>query len=273
MDKAIIYGAFEFMGFYFCKGFLEKGYEVTGIHLDDSVENYIEEKKFEIGRNANFTEKSVEGVDCGDTSNSLIILTLYDLFMGSKEKLLKSQTLNKQLFQNKNNNNQVVCLLPIQLLNRSLESDGVNDLRVFLKNIEGRGEMMQVYYLPSIFGPWQPSTFVFQKSMLNILKENEKQSQSREWKMDAVFVEDAIKTIIEKIELGGTGQFILESGATNQWEECANFLNIDLKFRQIEVQEEVTLGDQIVRLPIRNGTAISDSLTMQKEHLKHLQCL
>jgi hypothetical protein len=272
MDKATIFGAFEFVGFYFCKEFLERGYEVTGILGDQSAENYTEEKRLEIGRNANFTEKRIEGLENEDTSNSLIILSLYDLFMGSTEKLLNSQALNKWLFQNRDNHVQIVCLLPIQLLNQSLQSESVNDLRTFLENIEGKGKTLQFYYLPSIFGPWQPSAFVFQKSMLNLFRENEEQNQLREWRMDAIFVEDAVKTMIEKIESDCSGQFLLESGLTNQWEECANFLNIDLKFRQLTEQWQLTLEDHIVRLPVRNRTPIFDSLTRQREHLKHLQC-
>jgi hypothetical protein len=276
MDKAIIFGAFEFVGFYLCKEFLEKGYEVTGILLDHSAKNDVEEKRFEFGRNANFKEKTIEewgGFEYDDTSNSLIILSLYDLFMGSKEKVLNCEVLNKPLFQNNGNENQLICLLPVQILNQSLHSNEMNDLRPFLEKIKEIRKPIQFYYLPSIFGPWQPNEFVFQKSMLNILKENEEQRQKREWMMDAIFVEDAIKTIIDKIETGGSGKFILESGLTNHWEECANFLKINPQFRQSTEPQELILDDHIIRLTVQNVTPISDSLTMQRDHLKYLQSL
>lgn len=279
MDKAVIFGVYEFVGFYLCKELLEQGYEVKGILFNPSTDAYIEEKRLEIGRNANFTEKIIgewEELEHEDESPSLIIISIYDLFMGYKEKLLNSEAMNKRFFQQidnrKGNQNQIVCLLPIQLLVQSIHSDGINDLRFFLEKLKGMGKGVQYYYLPSIFGPWQPATFFFQKSMLNILKENVEQTDIREWSMDAVFIEDAINTIIKNMKSGNVGHFVLESGLTNQWKECADWLNIDPQFRYLAEREDLILDDHMVRLPVINLTPISDSLTKQREHLKNYSC-
>jgi hypothetical protein len=280
MDKAIVFGVYEFVGFHLSKKLLERGYEVKGILFDSSGCN-VEEKRLEVGRNANLTEKEWENWDGfkfeqEDEKPSLIILSLYDLFMASKEKLLNSETINKWFFliDNKEGHQyQIVCLLPIQLLAISIGQDGLKELRFFLEKIKEQGKNVQYYYLPSIFGPWQPDTFLFQKFMLNNLNENVVLSESREWRKDAVFVEDAIDTMIEKIESGSIGQFVLKSGKSNRWDECADFLNIDPKFRYIAERGDLILDDQIVQLSVKNVTPISDSLTKQKEHLNYLTCL
>jgi hypothetical protein len=267
MDKVIIFGSYEFVGFHLCKEFLEKGYEVTGILLDHSKESYIDEKRLEIGRNANFIDKTVYEPVEEDTTHSLMIFSLYDLFMGSKEKLINSDDLRKIIFKTFDTRNQIAYLLPIQLLSQSYHSQ---DLKLFLENMKEFGENPQFYYLPSIFGPWQPITFLFQKSMLNLLKENDEINTIREWRMDAIYVKDAVKTIMDNMILGNEGHFLLESDVPNHWEDCADFLEIDPQFRGFKGHEKLELGKHIIHLPVKQGTHFADALRMQRKHLKNV---
>ena len=67
MDKVIIVGTYEFIGFQLCLSLLEQGREVIGIHLNtNSKDPFLEEKRFEIGRNSNFTEQDETYFDSFD---------------------------------------------------------------------------------------------------------------------------------------------------------------------------------------------------------------
>lgn len=272
MDKAIILGAYGFVGFHLCKEILEKGFEVTGILLDHSNDRYIEEKRMEIGRNANFTEKIIEeweGEDFEDDSHALIIFSLYDYLIGTKEISFNCKCMWYMMEQNLDQG-QFVFLLPIQLL---AETDHGKEMNELIKNIRGIKKGLQVYYLPSIFGPWQPETFLFQKSLLNILKEEREENGIKEWKMDAIFVEDGVKTLMASIESEAQGHFSLESGVSNQWEACADLLKIDQQFRQGTKDEDFILSEQITRLPVKTITPISEAISKQKKHVEYLSII
>lgn len=60
MDRAVILGTFEFIGFSLCKNLLDQGCEIDGIHFDKEQDDaLIHEKRLTIGRNANFNEKTI----------------------------------------------------------------------------------------------------------------------------------------------------------------------------------------------------------------------
>lgn len=77
MKKAIVFGAYQFLGFHICGALLEEGEEIIGvsfpnIHVDD-----IEDKRMEIGRNANFSEISWNHLDSilQDSHSDFLFLT------------------------------------------------------------------------------------------------------------------------------------------------------------------------------------------------------
>ena len=59
MDKILVLGALEELGFEMTTCLLEEGYEVCGIHLQTGEEVVYDERRLEIGRNANFSEISL----------------------------------------------------------------------------------------------------------------------------------------------------------------------------------------------------------------------
>lgn len=56
MDKVLVLGALEELGFEMTASLLEEGYEVSGIHLEIGNETKYNLRRMEIGRNANFEE-------------------------------------------------------------------------------------------------------------------------------------------------------------------------------------------------------------------------
>lgn len=56
MDKVLVLGTLEELGFEMTTSLLEEGYEVCGIHLQLGEEKIYNERRLKIGRNANFEE-------------------------------------------------------------------------------------------------------------------------------------------------------------------------------------------------------------------------
>ncbi|MEM5594163.1 hypothetical protein AAHH67_24715 [Niallia circulans] len=60
MKKAVIFGVYQFVGFHICSTLLEEGEEIIGISYPEISIEDLEDKRMEIGRNANFSEKSLD---------------------------------------------------------------------------------------------------------------------------------------------------------------------------------------------------------------------
>src|SRR5688500_1502068 len=122
MDKVVIVGVFGFVNFHVCKALLDKGIEVRGVQIeteDDS--DILIEKRLEIGRNANFTEVSLGYILNDSYDNETIVLSVYDLYMRYKEEYLLKEDMLFNLIS-KNNWEQIVILVPSQMLTNAFES-------------------------------------------------------------------------------------------------------------------------------------------------------
>ncbi|MFC0417302.1 hypothetical protein ACFFHH_17985 [Cytobacillus solani] len=121
MDRAVIIGTYESLGFRFCTSLLEEGYEVTGIHYRNMDEELVEEKRMEIGRNANFQEVlQMEWLPPAEIQEQTLIIIDFNYFYLRKPgcSLEISEHLEKFLVHNdkkiKDTQSKVICLLPIE---------------------------------------------------------------------------------------------------------------------------------------------------------------
>lgn len=275
MDKVILFGVFDFINFHVCKTLLEKGIEVKGIHVEniDRVP-YLDEKRFEIGRNANFYEQSIMEWNNQHDSGETIVFSLYDLYMNGKEDILRNEAVTKPILdllkQNQEKSTIASFLLPAQMAVYPLDERAFRPLRDFLQQSLAVKQELQLIYLPSIYGPWQPQTFLFQRAILTKMNLQENLTEIREGTMDALFVEDAIETMVEIIDSRIPGSYLIESGKKNHWQRCAAYLNIDNNPGK-KNKLELDLGkEEIKRVPIKNVTSIDDSLTKQTIHWQRL---
>jgi hypothetical protein len=272
MDKAIILNVFDFVSFHVCKTLLEKGIEVKGIHVEDSEkEPFSEEKRLEIGRNANFEEQSLlswANQENRDTTNTTIIFSLYDLFMLYKESVLQKEAVTKPILNLMERSDDIAIILPSQMLTSSLNSQELTDLQGFLDQAVRFKKNLQFLYLPTVYGPWQPETFLFQQSLLTELNRNEEFKGIREETIDAIYIDDAIESIIQIISAGKPDRYLLESGRKKHWDRCAAFLNLDENI--VKRREMGQINSQIVTVTVKRVTSISGSLAKQKEHTQRL---
>lgn len=270
MDKVSMIGGYGFVDFNLCKNLLENGYEVNVFLFDRIIGENIEEKRMQIGRNANFNEYLLnewEGKTAED-AYSTIILSLYDLFMEYKENILLKNDRNKQkLLQQISKCNRIVLLVPIQVL---LVDMKYKKMKEFIGLLEGLHAGIQIFYLPTIYGPWQPATFLFQKSLLSDGGVSEDGIPQREWRNDAIFIEDVLEPILITVETGVEGHYLLESGISDRWNECADFLKINKINREIIEENELTIGSYIHRIQVNSITPIAESFEKQKDHIAKL---
>jgi hypothetical protein len=274
MDKAIIFGVFDFVSFHVCKSLLNKGLVVNGVHIEEMNKiHLLDDKRLEVGRNSNFSEKSLfEWVnDRGqDNIKTTLVFSIYDLYMLKKETILQNESVTRPIFQyierNQSNMN-FIFILPIQMLTRTFKE---KEIEGFLGKVKGVSKNAQLFYLPAIYGPWQPSTFLFQQVIFSELQKTVITDVEREWTKDALFIDDAMESISEIIETGKPGSYMLESGRKNHWFRCAEYLNVNENQANSSSREPLQVDNQLVRVSVKEVTPIPDSIKRQMEHVQRL---
>jgi len=249
---------------------------VKGVGLSDLPLPFIEAKRLEVGRNANFHELSFLewGTDSKVPDPHMLIIPLYDFFMLKKEEILLNHTVTETILQYVEENKQLLqCLflLPIQYLHHEKENGQVT---AFVRQINELAVNAQLIYLPSLYGPWQPEVFFYQKIITSSINNGcDIAISEREWIDDTVYIEDAVAAIMDIINSGKSGGYLIESGKKDYWQECAAYLTSTNK-----VDVTITPGSQlvpfiendIIRVSVKHVTPVSESLLLQQKHFERL---
>jgi hypothetical protein len=268
MDKVLLFDVFDFVSFHICKSLLNKGIEVKGIHAAGLfADPFHEQKRDEIGRNANFEEINLDSnTDIEKLrGNGTFIISFYDIYMLHKESLLEKIPLGSLLENCGEAKTKFVFLLPVQMISGTNHSVK-KEMDKFINDVKGISNQVKCIYLPALYGTWQPATFLFQQSILARLKIPFKQKDIRESTIDAVFIDDAMDSLIQVINDSQPGKYVLISGKQNQWEKCAAFLNIDNHAQN----EPCALSEDIIKVIPKRLTKISESLEKQTQHTRFL---
>jgi hypothetical protein len=202
--------------------------------------------------------------------NTCLFFSIYDLYMGKREQILQNQATIKPIIeyieQNKNKV-KIVFILPVQMLTKTFEG---NEIEEFLGRIKNLVSNTQAVYLPAIYGPWQPSAFLFQQVIVSKLQKAEFMYDKREWTDDVLFIEDALNSILEILETKKPGSYLLESGRENQWNRCAAFLKVIENVGDITSTESLKVNASIEKVVVKKVTPIIESMMTQMEHVKQL---
>jgi hypothetical protein len=275
MDKAVIINVFDFVSFHVCKTMLDKGIEVKGVKIEngETKNEYTEEKRLEIGRNANFQECSLEDwLKNPPERGTITLMSLYDLYMTNNERTIQGSSVMEPIIdylkRSKDISRMISLLIPSQFLSTELSSPAEVEMENFLNSIKELNTNLQLIYLPTIYGPWQPSTFVFQHSILSKLKRMGDFEEIREETRDALFVNDTVNSLMDIMESKKHGSYLLESGKDNQWTLCAEFLKIEERFLNVKKNHDFNKAHSKVK--VREGTLYSDALLEQINHTNRL---
>ena len=271
MERATILGIYDFIGYSLCRHMLDLGVEIIGIQPEGSKEDYYtEEKRLEIGRNANFTEIGLHDWDVKGAEGFLFVSLFESLLSRNNIDDLMEALLSK-LEDRHLKRLPTVIILPACFAqeNRDLsEAEAkVNML------ISSRGSNMLAIHLPTIYGPWQPEECFFQQAISQSLNGDKRVPElgKREWTHDCLYIDDAVKTIKEMAQSGNKGQYILSSGEQNRWLECAGeLLGKDIDLLRNEIAAPV-IKKSVKYKTVERNEQISKGLSRQKEQFNRIQ--
>lgn len=261
MDKAIIVGTYEFIGFHLCQSLLEQGVEVIGIHIPTNEDIFLEEKQLSIARNGNFTEKEESYLYSLEPNqkNTVCFIDYFSYFMMHKEEQL--ETLLKW-WNELENPLPTVLVLPIHFCLIEKETNSEN----FLCSLMNLIHQSQCFYMPTVYGPWQPPHLLFQKALMGPKKTFT--LNDREWTKDALFIHDAIGMILDNIqekELGNTN-YVLSSTIADHWNKAWELVNKTEKKPPFEESLGLPqMKEGVVPLQVKS-TNLEDALDRQRKH-------
>ncbi|MBG9549928.1 hypothetical protein [Cytobacillus firmus] len=270
MDRAVILGTFEFIGFSLCKHLLEQGCEIDGIHFDKEKDDaLIHEKRLTIGRNANFNEKKYSAwIKSGEIlKNDIIFIDTYDLYIRNELAALREKELiegfflkNMALFQILQV--KIVFLLPIQWLKDISRTH--SKLEDAIEILQENNISVSSFYMPVIYGPWQPKEFSFHQS---IAKKRVMISE-REWIHDAIFIDDLINFLSNCADRSLDESYLLKSSITRHWRKCADYLSFD--YNENWRYPDLAIG-KVTERTIQCSVKFSDGLEKQRRHFISLE--
>lgn len=274
MDRAVILGTFEFIGFSLCKYLLEQGCEIEGIHIKEGEEEpFLIDMRLEIGRNANFNEKnycewlqSQKAIE----EETTIFIDFYDLYLKNRISSIRENELIEQyLLKNRNElaaaGSKIVFLFPVQWLKDINRAHSRCETAIELLRKENI--TVSAFYLPSIYGPWQPREFMFHQAIAN---HNEAELNSREWIQDAIFIEDVIEVIVKEAEEIPGDSYLLKSSLPGHWQKCAEYLSIEKnKYSEYHRNPSLDKG-KIAEKTVKSSMKYADGLEQQRKHLNSI---
>jgi hypothetical protein len=268
MDKVIIFGTYHFIGFSLCQELLESGIEVFGFRWTENfTEEHLEEKRLLIGRNANFKESQLDDIGKGEIAS--IIISYYDLYyskMANPEKIFEQSIPIFNQCCKSITNVHILFLLPMIYINQMPET-----LIKYLNNLNQKQIPYQLIFLPTVFGPWQSSVFLFQKYLQSNEKRSDLDLDEREWTEDAIYVKDATTEIIKIMNGLEPYDYLLKSTLQNQWIAGARYLQIEKYISDIQQLIQLDSKENIKEIAVKESIKIEDGLDKQKSHFKKLQ--
>ncbi len=282
MDKVIIFGGYEFLGFSLCEAFLEKGIQVCTMNTQQVDDLFLENKRLLVGRNSNFTECSLEkSLDTWSYANEklLIVLSFYDFYLKGESSNIHSeldQVILDALKTCETGDLEVLFLLPVQFLEReesTLKGEGLKNIyNTMCQELQSSFIPNTTIYLPTLYGPWQSEDYLFHHALLEEVRgqnEVELQVNDHEYTEDALFVEDAIIEIVKIVEGQKNTICRFTSTSQNQWRKCAEFLDISTE-KYMRSNKTIKPIIDIAKYEVRESIGYVQALTKQKKHLQRI---
>lgn len=261
MDKAIIVGVYEFIGFHLCNFLLENGIEVTGIHIpNDENDLFLEEKRLSFGRNSNFSERKLSDIQSiqEDRGKTFCFIDYYSFYMKKEEEQLETSI--HPLVQTESLP-QMVFALPIQLC----EETSSKKKQYLFELIEESWN----FYLPTVYGPWQPLYFSFQKALLD--PQSTVQVTEREYMKDALYIDDVIQSILIHVQEYRYKDILLKSKTSNEWINIMEMLLGKEKTNEI-IPREIHCKQNLFSFQV-DGIQITEGIEKQRDHLARLRLI
>jgi hypothetical protein len=216
MTKAIVAGSLGFLGFELCSVLLEEGHEVLAV----DQQNEAGERWLEVGRNANITYQPLRQDSTDLDGCTAFYINVYDILTEEqKGKHGFYEEIKKMLRNSQKTDVDVVVLIPTVLSQRINEAE----LSAFLKFLDEESfDFLSKIYVPTLTGPHQPETFLFQQLITNENGQTEITGFIDDTR-NAIFVRDAAHAIINKKK--ESKDCLLVSRNPDSWQKMHQLLN------------------------------------------------
>ncbi|WP_066294949.1 hypothetical protein [Bacillus sp. FJAT-29937] len=268
MDRAVIIGAFQFLGFHFCRSLLDLGFEVVGVRSENEEKDaHLIEKRMEIGRNANFSEINMsELLSQVELHAQTLILIDYYSFSAAGQRVLSKEdhVLERFIINNKQKiaetDTRIISLLPVQWLHQKNKN---------IQHILENEIISHRIFLPTIYGPWQPNSFLFQQYLMKLSNPDRELSiHDCEWVHDTLYIGDIVEPILKLAETTSADAYTLKSDIPHYWKKCAEYLSIPADVLEMIPNKDAPERSEIKIKTVKNRTLFSEGIENQKRHLK-----
>ncbi|MEK5392402.1 hypothetical protein NSQ59_18770 [Margalitia sp. FSL K6-0131] len=257
MESTIVCGAMHFVGFEICKELLNRGCSVIAIDNEEQAERFHLEKWLEIGRNANLMRLSIEEIRDEIDSETVCFIPFID-FLRSSEKMNDLLNTVENLIQMENITEYHI-IYPSQYYHSFSDMDKSKLHTIFQKN--NRIKKVVEYYAPTLYGPWQPNTYLFQQ-----LIEGKPTDDYLDDQRDAIFIEDAVKEIVGNTKATEHGQsLLLRNVQSDTWRNCILFLNESFSMPD---EKKMIDNSDIQIINVKEQRSYQEGLIMQMECFK-----
>ncbi|WP_416828735.1 NAD-dependent epimerase/dehydratase family protein [Ectobacillus polymachus] len=205
MKRVLVVGAFTFIGFTVVKRLLQEGVEVIGLDQEqpEHLSKWNEEKLMLIGRNSNFTYYSMH--DREEFAKD--VDTIYICYCEPDRKDYDEFDIQSMLDLCQSHSIRLVLLSSISKSYQRLEEQVTTVTNHIILRV------------PTVYGPWQPSSMVFQQLLEAELRQDTITVHVNECIDDAVFVEDVAECMLLCGTSNCCGTFHIESNEKGAWEQ------------------------------------------------------
>jgi hypothetical protein len=243
--------------------------EVVGVcSLFQENNLVIEEKRMEIGRNANFVEVQYDEWTITDEREEvLLVIDYYDYFIRNAEREADLISIKSKITGLKNGIGKVLFLMPVQLLMQGRYEQHQSQANEVFDSFRRDGIAFNVYYLPTIYGPWQYIECAFQQYFLQ--GNDHFMIHEREWTEDAIYVDDVIKSVLS-LASDKYKEYLLESSESNKWKKCARFLDI---LEDAKLEREAALAFNGKKITVHESKPFQIRLSHQKRHTQTIKMI
>ncbi|RFU64137.1 hypothetical protein [Peribacillus glennii] len=262
MELSIVIGAYQFIGFHLCKFLLEQGHEVLGADWtnDDDLNHTTQEKQLEIGRNANFSYISLQELKkVSNPGKITLYISWYDFIKSDSGKTAELKNELDALLSKMPVADRTIVLYPIEYNGeerKMSKTDNVQD---------------KIIFLPTIYGPWQPETMVFERGIESNGETLPIAALETEYKLDAIFITDFLACFEDIINLS-ENIITIKSTKPNQWKLCARAVfNSELTDAEMAGHQENDKASFVYQL--KNTVEPELGIELQKVHHKRMQTI
>ncbi|MDQ0215676.1 nucleoside-diphosphate-sugar epimerase [Oikeobacillus pervagus] len=258
MNQALVFSSHSFLGFEVCKQLLDEGIVVHAV----SDKRLSEDRELEVGRNANFHFSSSYPIPYRSKESGYVFFPFYDVLYDEEINIKRWQSMMK----NKDGfipGSHFIFLYSSNWLKTNDSNQNRFQMEKFKEElIEDERFKLTVIYLPTLYGPRQPESFIIQKIMNQTDSEGCACIDLIDDLESAILIQDAVKMIVSMKDKEGS--FLFHNEKEDIWLEIFQYLEVNEKIRIRSAQK--TDKSKLEVIYVENSLSVQEAICQQKEY-------